>query len=76
LSSVLTGNNLGQLGNADSLPSLTEIEDFKKSEFIKTILQSSKSGEEVTNLLHLSAKKLLEEGNIPDAWKTLLSAPH
>ena len=73
LSKILTGNNLGQLGNADVLPAPEEISMVKNSEGMRAILQSSKSPEEIARLVHLQAKKLLDEGNVADAWKILLS---
>ncbi|MFI5164568.1 MAG: flavin reductase family protein [Bacteroidia bacterium] len=63
-SSVLTGNNLGQLGNVDKLPGKEEILAYKKQ-----YLQNISSEKEV----HLFAKKLLDEGRVEDGWKTLLS---
>jgi len=73
MSKILTGNNLGQLGNASSFPTEDEITAMKNSETILSILNSSKSNAEKEELLHMHAKKLLDEGNVPDAWKTLLS---
>lgn len=73
LSRILTGNNLGQLGNADSLPSEEDIAVYKASESMKAIIHSGGSPEEKENLIHMKAKKLLDEGNVSDAWKTLLS---
>jgi len=73
LSKILTGNNLGQLGNASAIPADDEIIEMKNSEIISAILGSSKSVEEKEELVHMQAKKLLDEGNVSDAWKTLLS---
>ncbi len=73
LSKVLTGNNLGQLGNADALPSSEDIAILKNAESMKTILQSAESNEDIESIVHMKAKKLLDEGNVADAWKTLLS---
>jgi len=73
LSKILTGNNLGQLGNADSLPTSNEIAMLSNSEGMKAILKSSKEKDEIEKLVHMQAKKLLDEGNVADAWKTLLS---
>lgn len=64
-SNILTGNNLGQLGNVDKLPSLADAQAYKK-EFLKNV-----SGE---NELHAIAKKLLDEGKVEEGWKVLLSA--
>ncbi|HVA99184.1 MAG TPA: flavin reductase family protein [Bacteroidia bacterium] len=70
-SHILTGNNLGQLGNVEKLPSAEEIVAFKESELFKQFLSSSEKNK--LNL-HSIAKKLLDEGKILDAWKVLLSA--
>jgi flavin reductase (DIM6/NTAB) family NADH-FMN oxidoreductase RutF len=64
-SKILTGNNLGQLGNVESLPTKEEISDYKKNIDL-TIFASEE-------LLHLHAKKLLEENKVKEAWMTLLS---
>ncbi len=63
-SNILTGNNLGQLGNIDKIPSKDEVIAYK-NQFLKQVL-----GE---NELHTLAKELLEAGQLTDAWKTLLS---
>ncbi len=64
-STVLTGNNLGQLGNFAKLPSTEEVQSYRK-EFLKTVSAEIE--------LHTSAKKLLDEGRVEEAWKVLLSA--
>jgi len=63
-SSVLTGNNLGQLGNVAKLPNREEVLAYKH-QFLKNV-----SGEKE---IHAIAKKLLDEGRLEDGWKTLLS---
>lgn len=63
-SSVLTGNNLGQLGNVAKLPNREEVITYKK-QFLQHV-----SGEKE---IHILAKKLLDEGKVEDGWKTLLS---
>ncbi len=71
---ILTGNNLGQLGNVEVLPSDEDIELFKSSAELKLILDSTIG--DSTNRereLHQFAKRLLEEGHVNDAWKALLS---
>ena len=73
MSTILTGNNLGQLGNASSFPTAEEIAAMKNSEVILGILNSSKTSSEKEVLVHMHAKKLLDGGNVHDAWKTLLS---
>ena len=70
-SDILTGNNLGQLGNVEKLPTSEEIVAFKESELFKQFLSSSEKNK--LNL-HSIAKKLLDEGKVLEAWKVLLSA--
>lgn len=63
-STVLTGNNLGQLGNVEKLPGKDEIQAYK-TQHLKNILSEKE--------IHTIAKKLLDEGRVEDGWKTLLS---
>lgn len=73
-SHILSGNNLGQLGNVEDLPSDEEIEFFKSDFELKLILDSTIG--DSTNRereLHQYAKKLLEAGKVIEAWKVLLT---
>ncbi len=63
-SKILTGNNLGQLGNVEEVPAMDESEK-KQIEGIKKGL----SQEEI----HLKAKQLLDTGDVSTAWKLLLN---
>ncbi len=65
-SSILTGNNLGQLGNTEKLPTGIEIEEFKNA-------SASTFKNITTENAHLEAKKLLDTNNVENAWKVLLS---
>ena len=73
-SQILTGNNLGQLGNVENLPSDKEIEEFQFDPELRQILNAT-IGDSFTRVseLHQYAKALLEKGNVTDAWKVLLS---
>jgi flavin reductase (DIM6/NTAB) family NADH-FMN oxidoreductase RutF len=62
---VLTGNNLGQLGNVEKLPGREDVQAYKK-EFLQNI-----SGEME---IHTLAKKLLDQGKVEEGWKVLLSS--
>ncbi len=70
LSPILTGNNLGQLGNVESLPSEAEINEFKHSGERDLLINASLSADFAS---HRAAAKLLEEGDIQKAWLLLLS---
>lgn len=65
-SMVLTGNDLGRLGNIEKLPDAESIRQFQQSEEWK------KSNQKGVEHLHLLAKKYLHEGSVADALKTLL----
>jgi hypothetical protein len=73
-SKVLTGNNLGQLGNVEAIPSNPELEEFLSNNTDIQNKISSYNGNKslLENELHLIAKDLLEKGNVKDAWKILL----
>ncbi|MDF2450016.1 MAG: flavin reductase [Bacteroidota bacterium] len=62
-STILTGNNLGQLGSVEALPTSEEISTFKTS------FNHSFSSE---NEKHLYAKTLLEANKVKEAWSVLL----
>ena len=72
-SNILTGNNLGQLGNVQILPSEVEIEMIKQVPDIKEIFDAT-IGDSKTREIHLHgmAKELLDRGEILTAWKVLL----
>ncbi len=72
MSSVLTGNNLGQLGNIQEMPIVNPgFED----ERVKNIVQYySINPEEMEKELHLYAKELLEKNEVQNAWQVLLQS--
>ena len=65
-SKILTGNDLGMLGNVERLPDMIQIESTKGED---EIAKAIKEGEES---LHKLAKAYLEKGNVDMAWKILL----
>ena len=67
-SKVLTGNNLGQLGNVEFLPALEDIEAYAALPDIKELFDTDNSEVQI----HLKAKQLLDEGKVDEAWKVLL----
>ncbi len=70
-SKVLTGNNLGLLGNSTSIPVLTEIlEDTRFSDLMKTYVHDTDG---LRNALHQYAKDLLDAGHVEKAWQVLLA---
>ena len=73
LSKILTGNNLGQLGNCKTLPSKKEVDDFAFRIYVKELRDRyGKSPEVFENKLHELAQALLAKGEVNEAWITLL----
>jgi len=70
-SPVLTGNNLGQLGNVEFLPSPEEMQDFIKSGELDLLLEGSPYADFAH---HRLAAQLLSEGRVELAWKVLLAS--
>jgi flavin reductase (DIM6/NTAB) family NADH-FMN oxidoreductase RutF len=72
-SSVLTGNNLGRLGNCERLPEPVEIEQYSQDETIQDMKLRFKNDNESFDFhLHQYAKEVLESGDVYTAWKILL----
>jgi flavin reductase (DIM6/NTAB) family NADH-FMN oxidoreductase RutF len=70
-SSILSGNNLGQLANLHSLP---VIEPSFDDAHLKQIIQYySINPDDMEKELHNYAKKLLDAGKIKEAWQVLLA---
>lgn len=63
-STVLTGNDLGLLGNVEALPTQNEIDDFCKNQLHKNI--------KTVKELHQKAQDYLREGQVQKAWCILL----
>ncbi len=72
-SKILTGNNLGQLGNVEALPGDDEINAYAQSPEIKELLDATLGDSQMREIeLHLKAKELLDAGKVEEAWKVLL----
>lgn len=70
-STILTGNNLGQLANVHERP---EIEAGFDDPHLKQIIQYySINPEEMEKELHRYARQLLEQGHVQAAWQVLLA---
>jgi flavin reductase (DIM6/NTAB) family NADH-FMN oxidoreductase RutF len=66
-SSILTGNNLGRLGNLEELPTKESIGKIAEHPQVKSILKGTKNSLET----HKLAQKWLEEGKTEDALALL-----
>jgi flavin reductase (DIM6/NTAB) family NADH-FMN oxidoreductase RutF len=70
-SAILTGNNLGQLGNVHEYP---VIDATFHDDHLKNIIQYySISPDEMEKELHTYAKQLLAENKVDEAWQVLLA---
>ena len=70
-SKILTGNNLGQLGNVHEMPF---IDPAFNNDKLKNIIQYySIDPDEMERELHIYAKELLDNGKVNEAWQVLLS---
>lgn len=73
LSPILTGNNLGQLGNVEQLPTPDEVEAYKQHGAILELYEDYKNSREgLETHLHTVAKGLLAQNKVEEAWKVLL----
>lgn len=72
-STVLTGNDLGMLGNVESLPSEEEIMAYKQ-ENLTEYFEGSNDKKELRDKLHRMGQDLLKRGKVTEAWKVLLAA--
>jgi len=70
-SSILTGNNLGQLANVHEYP---VVDNTFEDEQLKNIIQYfSLNTDEMDKELHKYAKELLDAGKVKEAWQVLLA---
>lgn len=65
-SKILTGNDLGMLGNIEKLPDAESVKQFKLNN------QFAESSGQATDKKHQLAQRFLAEGNVDAAWKILL----
>lgn len=72
-SQVLTGNQLAQLAGITALPDETDVNEFKLTELAELFIEFDKNYEELEYALHKKAAHFIDQKNIIDAWKTLLS---
>ena len=75
LSHILSGNNLGQLGNINVLPAENAIIEFNRKDFMKELIKRFGHDKKLLQeKLHLLAKSLLENDNVDEAILVLLSS--
>ena len=74
-SKILSGNDLGILGNVEKLPTQAEVAHFVKANLAPSFIEQGNKAEDVTAQLHEKAKAFLHHGDTQSAWKTLLADP-
>lgn len=73
-SKVLTGNNLGQLGNAEHLPAKEELAEIHIEAELQDLRERFyNDAESLEYHRHLLAKEYLDAGNVLAGWKVLLA---
>ncbi|MEO0902159.1 MAG: flavin reductase family protein [Bacteroidota bacterium] len=74
-SEVLTGNNLGRLGNLEALPNEADIHSIQEDDEVKMMVKKvSKESGKLKNQLHWLAQQILSEGDTSKAMAILLYA--
>jgi flavin reductase (DIM6/NTAB) family NADH-FMN oxidoreductase RutF len=72
-SRILTGNDLGKLGNVETLPDETEVNEFKLTELADLFVELEDDSRALEAALHKKAHAFLALGMVDEAWKTLLA---
>lgn len=72
-SNILTGNDLGMLGNVENLPDETTVNEFKLLELSEIFIEHKDSPQILEAALHKIAQGYISKGKINEAWKTLLA---
>jgi flavin reductase (DIM6/NTAB) family NADH-FMN oxidoreductase RutF len=72
-SAILSGNDLGQLGNTLALPNETDVNEYKLTELSDLFVNLQDNPAQLERELHQKAKSHISNGEIQKAWLTLLS---
>lgn len=72
-SSILTGNDLGQLAGIEELPNETDVNEFKLLELSDLFVSLEDDASLLEVELHKHAQQLLKENKLEEAWMTLLA---
>jgi len=72
-SSILTGNDLGQLGGIEELPNETDVNEYKLLELSDLFVSLEDEQGKLEQELHKKAQQLLTKNKLEEAWMTLLS---
>lgn len=69
---ILTGNDLGKLGNVERVPHDEEIDAMRQDPAVSDILRQSDDAYVLRELLHQHAHELLKDNKVQEAWAVLL----
>lgn len=72
-STILTGNELGQLASLQAIPDETAVNEYKLTELADLFIGMEGDAPGLERALHAKAQALLREGKREEAWKTLLA---
>lgn len=72
-SKILTGNDLGQLGNINEIPNETEVNEYRLTELGDLFVELEDQPKQLEERLHQMAQTHISKGNLNEAWMTLLS---
>lgn len=72
-SKVLSGNDLGKLGNVELLPEETDVNEYKLLDLAELFMEFEDDATTLEQRLHERAKALLAEDKVEEAWKALLA---
>ncbi len=72
-STVLTGSDLGKLGSLQVVPDETAVNEYKLTELADLFISMEDDPAGLEKALHQRAKELLLDGQMEEAWKTLLT---
>lgn len=72
-STILSGNDLGRLGNVESLPAELDVNDHKLFELSELFVSHEDDAVTLELELHKLAKEQINNNQIEMAWKTLLA---
>lgn len=72
-STILSGNDLGQLAGIEELPNETDVNEYKLVELSELFVELEDEPAKLEEELHKIAKNHLAKGELEEAWKTLLS---
>jgi flavin reductase (DIM6/NTAB) family NADH-FMN oxidoreductase RutF len=72
-SRILSGNDLGILGNVEALPNETDVNEYRLTELSDKFVELEDNPIQLEQELHTKAKELIQSGKVHEAWMTLLS---